>query len=178
MRSPKKSFAILLIMFITLFFMVGCLDFGDTYGDSASGVNSNDEFEPDNSPIKATEIKEGDSQTHHIYNENGIYDIDYIKFKALSSNKYKINLSEIKGFMPEITLYDTNGSEVLEMKNIGTHTGTYDWWGYDKDHNFSKDEKESIVFEPSSNGTYYISIKDLYGSHNAGSYKLNLSLVR
>ncbi len=175
----KLSIIMLILTLISISFCTPYLIPGDNpYGDGDDGVTDNDDYEPDNSPNQASWIQtSGETQLHHIFNENGVYDIDYIKFEAIEDGTYRINLSEIKGFEPEVTLYDTDGSTVIEMKNTGTYTGDYDWWGYDSDHNYSADEKESIIFQPDTAGTYYVSIKDIYGAHNRGSYKVKVTAI-
>jgi hypothetical protein len=175
----RKSFLVLpiIIMVIMLLSFSNCISplfpGENPYGNDDNGITSNDIYEPDNSPSQATRIQD-EVQLHHIFNENGVYDIDYVKFDAVEDGTYRINLFEIKGFEPEVTLYDVDGSTIIEMKNTGTYTGEYDWWGYDKYHNYSPDEKESIIFQPTVQGTYYVSVKDIYGAHGRGSYKIRV----
>ncbi len=148
----------------------------DPYDDDDPSVTGHDQYEPDNIPAEATPIivGNGGAQNHTIYNANGVYDVDYVKFSATIGRTYRINMFNIKGFEPEMTLYAPNGTTIIEMKNTGMYTDEYDWWGYDVDHNFSADEKESIVFEPEETSVYYISVKDIYGAHGKGSYSIKV----
>ncbi len=175
MTSFRSLKVMILSLFLAMIFIFGCLPQDGLNSDFE--MNSNDPYEPDNSPVKAEEIKNGEEQVHSIYDESGVYDIDYVKFEAKSGGIYRIALSNIKGFEPEVTLYGEDGSEVIEMKNPDTYTGKFDWWGYDSNHNFSAYEKESIVFEPKEDGTYYVSIKDKYGCNDSGKYKIKLSEI-
>ena len=148
------------------------------YGGDDPDIEENDNYEPDNSYTEANTIPtDGTHQEHVIFNENDEYDIDYIKFTGYTATTYRINMFDIVGFEPELTLYAGDGTTVIEMKNTGTYTGDYDWWGYDSDHNFSPDEKESIVFEASNDGTYYVSVKDVYGAHGRGRYSIKVKAV-
>ena len=142
-----------------------------TYTDNNGIVISDDDYEPDDGYLSSTSLLVNTTQEHTI-SKNG--DVDYFSFTVLKDNTYRITLYDIKGFEPELTLFNNNGISVIEMKNTGTYTDVFDWWGYDKDRNYNSDEKESIIFTADSATTLYISVKDVYDAHDKGSYKIIL----
>ncbi len=145
----------------------------DVYPVSPVIVNG-DSFEVDDNVTYSKNIAATAVQQHSI-NPDG--DVDWVKFNALSNNKYIIRLSDIKGFEPDVALYDIDGRTVIEMKNTGTHTDVYDWWGRDSQGNYLAEEKESIVFTAPAEGIYYVRVKDVYDAHKSGSYKITLTEV-
>lgn len=178
-----KSKISLFIMALIALFMIMSFSFcsprlqpgEDPYGPEDPDADSEDQYEDDDSYGTATVISAGNSQNHTIYDYNGDDDVDYVVFSATAQTSYKIKLSNIKGFEPEVTLFGTNGTTILKMKSTGSYYNTdYDWYGYDSDHNYSEDEKEAILFTPDTDGSYYVSVKDLYGAHDQGSYTISL----
>lgn len=150
----------------------------DDYDDDVYPINpvaaDGDSFEDDDGVLHSKNIATATVQEHSI---NPTGDVDWIKFTALANSKYIIRLSDIKGFEPEVALYGIDGSTVIEMKNTGTNSDVYDWWGRDDDGNYLAEEKESIVFTAPAGGIYYIKVKDVYDAHKSGSYKITLTEV-
>lgn len=99
----------------------------------------------------------------------------YISF--IAGTKYRITLSSIQSFEPQLTLYRPGGNTIIEMKNTGTYTGTHDWWGYDRNRTYDPLEKESIVYTAETSGTYYIRVKDIYDAHYWGSYRIGAATI-
>lgn len=145
----------------------------EDFGEEDPSVDGDDSYEPNDDFVDATLITAGadNSQEHTIFGEG---DIDYFYFSATASSEYRITLSDIKGFEPEISLYDTDNLTILEMKNTGTFTGEYDFFGWDKDRNYLDNEKYSIIFTADETTNYYFCIKDIFDAHSRGSYTLTL----
>lgn len=131
-----------------------------------------DYYEPDDTTGDAHDIVFDLIESHTIDSEG---DIDYYRAYFLEGRRYRINLSDISGFEPELTVYETGSSLIYEMKNTGTYTGTYDWWGYDSDRDFVEEERESIIVTASQSGYYYFSVNDVYDAHENGSYDIVVS---
>lgn len=177
--KDKSLFLILAIIFLVLamLYMSFCspqLIPGTPYEPEDPDVTGEDIYEDDDTYSAASTISVGSTQDHTIYGEG---DIDYIKFLGESGITYRINLSNIKGFEPEMSLYESDGTTLIEMKNTGTYTDTYDWWGYDSSHNYSEDEKESIIFIAEADSYYYVSVKDIYDAHSLGSYTIRVHKI-
>lgn len=170
----------LLVLILPLLLLISCeyITYDDpslsNYPSGGTGSAGKDSFESNDSWKEAKLIKIGaqNIQSHTINREG---DIDYLKFSGRSGLTYRINLSSIKGFEPEMSLYQSDGTTLIERKSTGSYTGTYDWWGYNKDRAYLAREKESILFTPAADGTYFISIKDIYDAHDKGSYKIQVT---
>lgn len=121
-----------------------------TYTDN-NGIISDDDYEPDDGHLSSTNLLVNTTQEHTISN-NG--DVDFFIFSVTKDSTYRITMYDIKGFEPELTLYDNNGTSVIEMKNTGTYTDVFDWWGYDKERNYNPEEKESIIFTANVTTSY------------------------
>lgn len=141
-------------------------------GDSTTTVTA-DNHEGDDSYSTATLITPGGSGQNHTISREG--DIDWLKFNGTAGLTYRINLSGISGFEPELSLYQPDGTTLIEMKNTGTYTGSYDWWGYNRERAYLARERESITFTPVADGTYFFSIKDIYDAHSQGRYKVTVT---
>jgi hypothetical protein len=138
------------------------------------GVNDNNTgvYEPNDNYGEATLIQSNITQTHTIYK---LKDIDFIRFNCIAGRIYRIVMSQINGFEPEMNLYDTDGKTLLEMKNVkGGHTDIFDWFGHDTNGNYNADEKESIIFTATKSGYYFVSVNDTYNIYSSGSYKITV----
>ncbi len=160
----------IMILLVLLFFISYCSpEFITDSGDGGDDVFGEDSYEPNNEPDEATTLE---INVKYSLTISPIADIDYFRFLAEEGKQYRINMQNILGFEPELSLYDIDGISLIEMKNTNTYTDTYNWWGYDEDMNYNEDEKESIIFIAEDNDYYYISVKDIYDSHDYGKYDI------
>ncbi len=176
-RLKKIGNYFFIITILAILGSFSCIGFwSDDAADLANETVKEDSFEFDNAVSDAKTISVGTSgiQERTIH-ESG--DIDFIEVILTADKNYRVNLSAIKGFEPELSIYDIDGISIIEQKNTGYYTGLFDWWGYDNIRNFEILQKESIIFTPSATGSYYISVKDIYDAHSNGTYKLKVEEV-
>jgi hypothetical protein len=184
MKDYKPIFLILAVMvlIISMLGMSFCTPYSTPgnppYGDDDDDVTGDDIYEDDDSFNTASSITvDTETQSHTIYNAG---DVDYITFYGEAGIKYRVKMSNIKGFEPEMSLFSEavdNDTSLVEMKNTGTYTDEYDWWGYDSDHNYNEDEVEAIIFIADNSGNFYIRVKDIYDAHGKGSYDINVYMI-
>lgn len=132
---------------------------------------SGDSFEDDDTLNESTRIPLGTIQSHSIYPES---DIDCLQFPVTSGKTYRIAFTDISGFEPEVTVYRENRSDIIVMKNTGTHSSPYDWWGYNTLQEYKDSEKEALIFQAPADEMVFFSVKDIYDSHDAGLYKVSV----
>ncbi|MCG8570180.1 MAG: pre-peptidase C-terminal domain-containing protein [Spirochaetes bacterium] len=176
-KIPLLILLMIIMMLSSCFFPPpGSLeDLNTTYysdDDDATETNE-DQYEVDNSISQATHYHVGSTGLqNHTLHESA--DVDYLRFTAENGKTYWIHLSNIKGFEPEVTLYDSDKETMIEQKNTKNYTADYDWWGYNQLRDFNQNEKEAIVFTCSADGNYYVQVNDLYQAHNIGKYSIEI----
>ncbi|MFH1520466.1 MAG: S8 family serine peptidase, partial [Candidatus Micrarchaeota archaeon] len=117
-----------------------------------------DSYEPDNNSSSANWILTNNTLQYHEVSLAG--DADWLKFNATVGSSYLIQTSNLTGGA-DTTLY-VYSTDAITLA------------GYNDDTSWSLDQTSSVLFIPTSNGTYYIRILDFDGAFSGGSYQVGV----
>jgi fibronectin type 3 domain-containing protein len=124
-------------------------------GNGGNSGTGGDAYETDNTKSQASQLNSIQYHTIHVRT-----DIDFMKITVVRDKTYNIELSEIDGFYPQVSLYHQNGSSPFF-----TISPFADSWN------------ETVVYKSDLNETLYVSISSRYQADLSGSYKIGYSSV-
>ncbi|TYB30305.1 MAG: hypothetical protein FXF47_09905, partial [Candidatus Mcinerneyibacterium aminivorans] len=109
--------------------------------DDGGGGSDEEAYEPNDSMSEAYEVTSGNTYNGYIYDSN---DIDYYKFVADSAGTIDLELSNLAADY-DMYLYDSSGNQL--------------------DKAYTTNDPETINYDISSSGTYYIKVNGYNGAY-------------